>query len=230
MRRYPVDRESAEAARAPAPVENRRLRKRVFDLVVAGLALVALGIVMLVIAALVRLTSPGPALFCQVRVGQHGRPFCMYKFRSMQTGCSDDLHRKYVTHLLTNERPHSTGKSGLYKLETDPRVTRLGALLRRTSLDELPQLFNVLRGEMSLVGPRPMLPWELEMLPPRYRERFAVPAGITGLWQVSGRSRLTMKQALDLDIEYVRTADFALDLLILAKTAVIFLLPRGRAR
>jgi lipopolysaccharide/colanic/teichoic acid biosynthesis glycosyltransferase len=185
---------------------------------------------MLLLALLVRLTSPGPALFRQTRVGQYGRPFRMYKFRTMRAGCSDRLHREYVGHLLRDEQPPADGKRGVYKLDADPRVTRLGAALRRSSLDELPQLFNVLRGDMSLVGPRPMLPWELELLDPPYRERFAVPAGMTGLWQVSGRSRLTMKQALDLDVEYARRASFAFDLLIVARTALVFLVPRGGAR
>jgi lipopolysaccharide/colanic/teichoic acid biosynthesis glycosyltransferase len=116
----------------------------------------------------------------------------------------------------------------LYKLEADPRVTRIGAFLRKTSLDELPQLFNVLRGEMSLVGPRPVLPWEAEMFAERYKRRFSVKPGITGLWQVSGRSRLSMQEALDLDIEYVARRSFALDLQILFRT--IPAVCRGGAR
>jgi lipopolysaccharide/colanic/teichoic acid biosynthesis glycosyltransferase len=109
-------------------------------------------------------------------------------------------------------------------------VTRLGRVLRRTSLDELPQLINVVRGEMALVGPRPMLPWEYDLLGPVHHERFAVPAGITGLWQVSGRSGLTMLQALDLDVQYARTACLVLDLRILVRTVGVVLVPRGRAR
>jgi lipopolysaccharide/colanic/teichoic acid biosynthesis glycosyltransferase len=208
----------------------RRRGKRLFDILVAAACLLVLAPVLLAVAALVRLTSPGPALFRQTRIGQHGRPFRMYKFRTMTAGCSDQLHREYVTGLLLDEAPRPGGRSGLYKLEADPRVTRLGALLRRTSIDELPQLLNVLRGEMSVVGPRPMLPWELELVTPPYRERLAVPAGITGLWQVSGRNKLTMKEGLELDIEYVRTATFLLDLLIVARTVLAVLLPRGGAR
>jgi len=204
--------------------------KRLLDIFVAGLCLLILAPVILLIVVLVRLSSPGPALFCQVRVGQHGRTFRMYKFRTMRTGCSDQLHREYVTQLLKKDQPAAGGKNGVYKLDADPRVTRLGVVLRWTSADELPQLFNVLRGHMSLVGPRPMLPWELELLTPEHRERLAVPAGMTGLWQVSGRSRLTMKQALDLDVEYVRRYNLLLDLRILLKTVLIVLVPRGGAQ
>jgi lipopolysaccharide/colanic/teichoic acid biosynthesis glycosyltransferase len=220
----------AAPVRAPGRALARRRGKRLFDIAVAALCLLALAPFMLVIAALVRLTSPGPALFRQVWSGQWGRPFRMYKFRTMRAGCSDRLHREYVTGLLLDEQPRPGGASGLYKLELDPRVTRLGAFLRRASLDELPQLLNVLRGDMSLVGPRPMLPWELDLVTRPYQDRLAVPAGITGLWQVSGRNRLTMKQGLELDVQYVRTASFVLDLLIVMKTVLIVLVPRGGAR
>jgi len=213
----------------PDPSVRRHLAKRAFDLAVAAVGLLLLSPLVLVLAVLVRATSPGPALFRQTRLGQHGRLFQMYKFRTMTTGCADDLHREYMARLLGGEET-VTGEQGIYKLHADPRVTRLGSFLRRTSLDELPQLVNVLLGDMSLVGPRPMLPWERDLLAPPYQARFAVPAGMTGLWQVSGRSRLTMRQALDLDVEYVRRRSFALDLLIVAKTALILLAPRGGAR
>jgi lipopolysaccharide/colanic/teichoic acid biosynthesis glycosyltransferase len=154
----------------------------------------------------------------------------MYKFRTMWTGSSDRLHREYVAKLLVEPEGSSTVRNGLYKLTDDPRVTRLGAILRKTSLDELPQLFNVVRGEMSLVGPRPMLPWEIEMLGPVHQQRLAVPQGITGLWQVSGRNRLTMTQALDLDVEYVRRTCLLFDLWILVRTAFVVLIPHGDAR
>jgi lipopolysaccharide/colanic/teichoic acid biosynthesis glycosyltransferase len=208
----------------------RRFGKRVFDLVVGTLCLLLLSPLMVLLALLVRSTSPGPALFCQTRLGQHGRPFRMYKFRTMQTDCSDALHRQFVAQLLGGEESGSSGCAEVYKLTRDPRVTRVGAVLRRTSLDELPQLFNVLRGDMSLVGPRPMLPWEREMIDAQHQGRFAVPAGMTGLWQVSGRSRLTFTQAMDLDVEYARRCSLALDLAIVAKTVLILLLPRGGAQ
>jgi lipopolysaccharide/colanic/teichoic acid biosynthesis glycosyltransferase len=197
---------------------GRRLGKRLFDLVVASLCLLLLSPVLLVAAILVRVTSPGSALFRQTRLGRHGRPFVLYKFRTMYTDCPDDIHREYVRKLLVDDRPPAGGERGLFKLEYDPRVTRVGRLLRRTSIDELPQLFNVIRGDMSLVGPRPALAWEAEMFGPGHFRRFLVPPGLTGLWQVSGRNSLTMRQGLVLDLEYVEKQSFVLDLKILLKT------------
>jgi lipopolysaccharide/colanic/teichoic acid biosynthesis glycosyltransferase len=213
-----------------AVLVGRRVAKRVFDLTLGCLFLVLSSPFLLLVAVLVRLTSPGPVLFRQTRVGEHGRTFQMYKFRTMQDGCSDGMHREYVFHLLTEPEARAAVREGLYKLANDRRVTPLGAFLRKTSLDELPQLINVVRGEMALVGPRPMLPWELDLLGPVHRRRLNVPAGITGLWQVSGRNRLTMMQALDLDVEYVRRASLLLDLWILLRTVPVVLLPRGDAR
>jgi lipopolysaccharide/colanic/teichoic acid biosynthesis glycosyltransferase len=203
--------------------------KRVLD-IAAALALIAiLAPVLAVLAALVRITSAGPALFRQERLGIGGRRFKMLKLRTMYLDNDDRIHRAYVASMLssTGEAVAVEGRR-LYKLEADPRVTTLGAFLRRTSLDELPQLFNVLRGEMSLVGPRPVLPWEAEMFAEPYQRRFSVKPGITGLWQVSGRSRLSMQEALDLDIEYVARRSFVLDLLILFRT--IPAVCRGGAR
>jgi lipopolysaccharide/colanic/teichoic acid biosynthesis glycosyltransferase len=194
------------------------LGKRAFDVAVSSVALLLLAPLFVAVWLAVRLTSPGGALFRQNRVGRYGRPFVMYKFRSMVVDCPDDLHRAYVKQLLTADEPQTGGTSGLYKLEGDPRVTRVGRLLRRTSLDELPQLLNVLRGDMSLVGPRPALPWEAELFGPAHVRRFLVPPGVTGLWQVSGRNRLSMRDGLDLDLEYVRRLSFRLDLAILVRT------------
>ncbi len=222
-----------EIAPADGPVELvwRHIAKRAFDLALGSLLLVLSSPILLVLALLVRLTSPGPALFRQTRVGGHGRTFQMYKFRTMRTGCSEQVHREYVFRLLTDPLAQAVAAhAGLYKLVDDQRVTRLGAVLRKTSLDELPQLINVVRGHMSLVGPRPMLPWEIELLGPVHRQRLNVPAGITGLWQVSGRSRLTMTEALDLDVEYVRRAGIMLDLWILVRTVFVVLAPRCDAR
>jgi len=182
-----------------------------------SLALIILAApLLLLLGLLVRLTSPGPALFRQERLGRERQRFILLKLRTMHTGNDDRIHRDYVTNLLSADP--AAGRSGLFKLDADPRVTRLGAWLRRTSLDELPQLINVLRGDMSLVGPRPVLPWEAELFPQPYQQRFAVKPGITGLWQVSGRSRLAMRQALELDIEYVLRRSFAFDLGILLRT------------
>ena len=202
-----------------------RVSKRGLDLGASAVGLVLLSPVLAVVAALVRLTSPGPALFRQTRVGRDGEPFTMLKFRTMTHGCSDELHRDYVQRLLAEDPGDASTPHTLFKLEDDPRLTPLGRLLRRTSLDELPQLVNVLRGDMSLVGPRPVLPWERELLEDRYAARFAVPAGMTGLWQTSGRSTLTMRQALDLDLEYVRRCGFALDVQLLLRTVLVVLRP-----
>jgi lipopolysaccharide/colanic/teichoic acid biosynthesis glycosyltransferase len=162
-------------------------------------------------------SSAGPGLFRQERIGRDGRPFTMLKLRTMRVDCDDEEHRAYVRGMLGDEQ-ETSAQQGMYKLTADPRITRVGAFLRKTSLDELPQLINVLRGEMSLVGPRPALPWEADMFRPADRQRFAVRPGITGLWQVSGRSRLTMRQALDLDVEFVRRYSVGQYLTILART------------
>jgi lipopolysaccharide/colanic/teichoic acid biosynthesis glycosyltransferase len=204
-----------------------RVLKRLLDLTLAGLSMLLVLPLIAVLALLVRTTSPGGAIFRQVRVGSGGRPFVLYKLRTMRLDSDDQVHRQYVRQLLEDEQPAPGGPAGLYKLEGDPRVTRVGAVLRRYSLDELPQLVNVLRGDMSLVGPRPLLPWEVELLGGACGERFAVPPGITGLWQVSGRNRLTMRQALELDVQYVRTQNLRLDLAILLRTIPVLLTRDG---
>jgi lipopolysaccharide/colanic/teichoic acid biosynthesis glycosyltransferase len=193
--------------------------KRVLDIAISAAALVVLAPLLAALWLLVRLTSPGPGFFRQERLGRGMQPFSMLKLRSMYAGDSDRIHREYLARLVAGDQ--EPGPRGLFKLEADPRITPVGAWLRRTSLDELPQLFNVLRGDMSLVGPRPALSWEAEMWLPVYSEyprRFEVPPGITGLWQVSGRSRLSVEEALKLDTEYVQRCSFGLDLLILART------------
>jgi lipopolysaccharide/colanic/teichoic acid biosynthesis glycosyltransferase len=203
------------------------LNKRLLDLVVACACLILASPLLAVVAVMVRLTTPGPALFRQTRLGRGQRPFVLYKFRTMYTGSSDDVHRRYVVQLLTLDQPLTGGRQGLYKLENDARITKVGRLLRRTSIDELPQLLNVIRGEMSLVGPRPALPWESELIGPAHSPRFLVSPGLTGLWQVSGRNRLTMREGLDLDVEYVNRKNFTLDLAILLRTVPVILSTRG---
>jgi lipopolysaccharide/colanic/teichoic acid biosynthesis glycosyltransferase len=185
------------------------------DVLGSALLLVVVSPVLLVAALAVRITSPGPALFRQERLGRDGRPFVMLKLRTMQDGCPDTEHRAYVRALLAGD---AAPLDGLYKLRGDTRITRVGALLRRTSMDELPQLWNVLRGHMSLVGPRPVLPYEADMFPAWSRARFGVRPGITGLWQVSGRNRLTMLDGLALDVAYVERCGLLLDLKILLRT------------
>ena len=193
----------------------RRGLKRALDLVGAGLLLVVVMPLLVGAALAVRATSPGPAVFRQVRLGRDGRPFVMLKLRTMQDGCPDTEHRAYVRALLAGR---ATPVDGLFKLRSETRITRVGAVLRRTSMDELPQLWNVLCGQMSLVGPRPVLPYEAEMFPAWAGRRFEVRPGLTGLWQVSGRNRLTMLDGLALDVRYVERHGLLLDLAILLRT------------
>lgn len=210
----------AEASRAQPMVQPgptwARLAKRGVDLGVAGFLLVVLSPVLAVIAGLVKRSSPGPALFVQERIGQNERPFPLFKFRTMQVSNSDAEHRAFVTAQLEGATDPSTS-DGNYKLD-DPRVTAIGSMLRRYSLDELPQLFNVVNGTMSLVGPRPSLAWEIELFSPEHRARAAAVPGCSGLWQVSGRNRLTMVEMLDLDVDYVENWSFWRDLGILGRT------------
>jgi lipopolysaccharide/colanic/teichoic acid biosynthesis glycosyltransferase len=192
--------------------------KRVLDVVGSLAGIIVLAPLLAVLWCLVRWTSAGPAFFRQERLGRGKRPFTLLKFRTMYVNNDDQVHRQYVTSLLSEEEAPTGGARGLYKLESDSRITGIGAWLRRLSLDELPQLFNVLRGEMSLVGPRPVLAWEAEMFSEADHRRFEVKPGITGLWQVSGRSRLSYREQLELDVEYVRRRSLGLDLAILAGT------------
>ena len=219
-------RSTASRAR-PVPAVPRSGLPPVLDTVLAGLALVVLGPLMLGIAVLIRCTSRGPAVFRQVRVGLHERPFPMLKFRTMYVDCDDRLHREYVSRLLADGASSALRTDGLFKLADDPRITPLGRWLRRTSLDELPQLVNVLRGEMSLVGPRPALPWEAGQFSPHHKRRFDVRPGLTGLWQTSGRNEVTMTQALDLDVEYVQRRSMRLDCVILLRTVGVVLSRKG---
>ncbi len=188
---------------------------RVVDIVLASAGLLVLGIPMIVLALIIRWGSSGPALFRQRRVGQRGETFTMYKFRTMRTGVGDEMLRRLVAAELRGE---DTSVEGSYKLVRDPRVTSIGALLRKTSLDELPQLINVLFGTMSLVGPRPCLEWEADLFPTEFRPRFSVRPGLTGLWQVSGRSAMSTLEMLHLDLAYVRDRSFLGDLSILLRT------------
>ena len=192
---------------------------RALDLILGLTLMVVLMPLLVAIALAIRLESPGGPIFSQRRLGRGLTLFTVYKFRTMYSGRSSATHREYVTSLIRGDGLASAnGDSGLYKLQRDDRVTRVGTFLRRTSLDELPQLWNVVRGQMSLVGPRPVIPYELEHYPPDWCERFAVRPGLTGLWQVSGRSRLSYEQMVDLDREYVRRRSFWLNVAILART------------
>ena len=187
--------------------------KRPLDLLLTVPLLFALLPLVAGLALLVRAGSPGPAFYRQERVGLHGRPFRLWKLRTMAAEADPSAHRQAAASWFAG-RPAGTA----YKSLRDPRITRLGRLLRRTSLDELPQLLNVLRGEMSLVGPRPAIAYELRHYRPEYFDRQAVLPGLTGLWQVSGRNRLSAAAMMRLDLRYVREASLRLDLAILCKT------------
>ena len=200
---------------------QRQLRlKRCVDLVAGSVALVLLSPLFVLIAIVIRLDSRGPAFFRQVRIGWKQRPFEMWKFRTMLQDAPVDLHRDLATALVRGEEPNGAhgSRAPVYKLVNDPRITRAGRWLRTMSLDELPQLFNVLRGEMSLVGPRPIVTYEHEASEEWQLERFEMPQGMTGLWQVSGRNRTNYRRRCELDIEYVRHWSLWLDLTILMKT------------
>ena len=192
--------------------------KRAVDIFGSLVGIIVFAPLLSVLWCVVRWTSAGPALYRQERLGRDKRPFILLKFRTMYVNNDDKIHRQYVTSLLSDAEEPVGGQHGLYKLENDPRVTKAGARMRRFSLDELPQLFNVLRGEMSLVGPRPVLAWEAEMFRQSDQRRFEVKPGITGLWQVKGRSRLSYREQLALDVEYVHRRSLAFDLAILAGT------------
>ncbi len=196
--------------------------KRALDIAGALVLLVLLGPLMLVLALAVRLYSPGPALFRQQRAGRHGRPFHMLKFRSMYVDADERVHAQYMRDRIRNGLP-------LLKLQRDPRITRLGRFLRASSLDELPQLINVLRGEMSLVGPRPALPYEVELYDEQVRRRLDVRPGITGLAQVCSRGRGTFSEYTRYDLEYVRRHTVWLDLVILLRTVPAVLCRDGAA-
>ncbi len=198
--------------------------KRVFDVILASVVLVLLSPLLALVALVIRLDSSGPLLFRQERYGRGRKPFVVFKFRSMHDGVSPDAHRRYIAQLATAEDEVGPG---LKKLVDDPRVTRVGRLLRRTSLDELPQLVNVLRGEMSIVGPRPALAYELEFYEREHYARFLVRPGLTGLWQVRGRSEIGFHGMLALDAEYARTSAPRVDAVILLRTPLAIL--RGKA-
>lgn len=190
--------------------------RRTADIALAVSALAAATPLMLAAAAAIKLEDGGPLLFRQVRLGIDGRPFTMLKLRTMVAQASSDAHEHYIAQVAT--QPPRRNGNGLFKLTGDDRVTRVGRWLRRVSLDEAPQFLNVLLGHMSVVGPRPALPYEVVVYEPHHFERFAVRPGLTGLWQVSGRNRLSFFEMLELDVEYARRKSGRLDLWILLQT------------
>ncbi len=204
------------------PQSGARLVKRAMDVVGSLAALVLLSPLFIVISIAIKLNSKGPIFFKQKRVGQHGQRFTFLKFRSMYFRSDSSIHQAYIKQFISgtpaNEQPDQSNAS-VYKLTADPRITRVGTFLRKTSLDELPQFFNVLTGEMSLVGPRPPIPYEVENYDIWHKRRLlAVKPGITGLWQVEGRSRLKFDEMVRLDIKYARSWSLWLDIKLLLQT------------
>jgi lipopolysaccharide/colanic/teichoic acid biosynthesis glycosyltransferase len=222
-----------QAEQLALPARESRVQaffRRGLDLVVGSALILALSPILIAVAIAVRLDSPGPAFFRQRRVGLGGREFTLYKFRSMSSGANQRQHKEYVASLINgSEAKHSEDGHDLYKLVADDRITGVGRWIRRWSLDELPQLFNVVLGDMSLVGPRPTIPYEVAEYPTWYLDRFAVKPGLTGLWQVSGRNERTYEEMVRIDIEYVESRSLFLDLSILVRTPWVVLSRKGAA-
>jgi exopolysaccharide biosynthesis polyprenyl glycosylphosphotransferase len=204
-----------------SPLSNgARLIKRASDLLVATVALTILAPLWLLIAIMIKLDSMGPVFYKQERVGMDGRVFLFFKFRSMQVGSDDATHREYQRAYISGRADSNLGDDDrpVFKLRADERITRMGKLLRQTSLDELPQLFNVMRGDMSVVGPRPPIPYEVESYQLWHRKRLDMKPGITGLWQVSGRNRLPFDEMVRMDLYYIENWSLWLDMKIILQT------------
>ncbi len=203
--------------------------RRFVDLIFSMVLILVFGPIMIAVALAIRIDSRGPALFRQRRVGFAEREFTLFKFRSMCLDADPRGHQEYVTALIKGADSQPGGGESLYKLAVDNRITPVGRFIRRWSLDELPQLFNVLLGNMTLVGPRPAIPYEVSEYPAWYLKRFTVKPGLTGLWQVSGRSERTYEEMVRLDIEYADRRSLSLDLSILLRTPLTVLSRKGAA-
>ncbi len=203
--------------------------KRVLDVLFILLLLPFLCLIMLIVALFIRLDSEGPIFYRQKRVGQDGVDFDMLKFRSMYVNNDDKIHREAVKRYMNGDmlNGHSGAGSTLYKLVGDPRVTRVGRIIRKLSIDELPQFFNVLRGEMSVVGPRPPLPYEVEAYSLRHSLRLLGKPGITGYWQVYGRSRVTFDEMVEMDINYLQKQSILQDIKLIILTIPVVVSGRG---
>ena len=206
---------------------KRATAERVVDLLVAVPCLVVAAPLLALVALVVRLDSPGPAFFLQPRTGRFRQEFTIVKFRTMHVDNDDRAQRAQNARELSGESERFEGVS--YKDRMDPRVTRVGRVLRRLSIDELPQLINVIAGQMSIVGPRPSLPWETELFPADAEDRFTVRPGITGVWQVSGRNNVSMSEMLEMDCEYARTRSVVGDLTLMLQTIPAVLRSEGAA-
>ena len=204
--------------------------KRVFDVIFTLLLLIPLLIVVVIVAMCIWLDSEGPVFFRQKRVGLHGEEFTIYKFRSMYVDCDDRLHRDAIRQYMQGEKLNGKADTTmLYKLDNDPRVTRLGRIIRKTSIDELPQFLNVLHGEMTLVGPRPPLLYEVECYSSNDWLRLSGKPGLTGPWQVYGRSQVGFQDMVEMDINYLQQQSFWQDIKLIALTPIVMLSGRGGA-
>jgi exopolysaccharide biosynthesis polyprenyl glycosylphosphotransferase len=204
--------------------------KRMLDAAAAALLLTITAPLFLVIALLIKRSGPGPVFFVQERLGRDGQPFRFFKFRTMEHNSDDAIHRQFAAMFINGDEDGCRRKNGdqkVFKMCRDPRVTRIGCWLRRTSLDELPQIFNVLRGDMSLVGPRPPIAYEIEHYQPWHMERLKVTPGLTGLWQVSGRSSVPFEEMVRMDVQYINHWSLWLDLRIMLKTVPVVLQGTG---
>jgi lipopolysaccharide/colanic/teichoic acid biosynthesis glycosyltransferase len=202
--------------------------KRIFDLVFALLFLLPLLFIMAIVALAIMLDSEGPVFFRQRRVGLDGKEFYLLKFRSMYHNSSDGRHREAIKEYMNGEALNGHGEAQ-YKLGNDARITRVGQFIRKTSIDELPQFFNVLRGEMSLVGPRPPIPYEVDLYGAHDRLRLCGKPGLTGIWQVYGRSRVSFQEMVEMDITYLQQQSLWQDLKLIVLTIPVMVMGRGGA-
>ena len=213
-------------SRAPSlvvPIERTplgyRVAKRSLDLTASLIGLLLVSPILALVAIAVKLESPGPVLFRQERLGLGGRPFTLYKFRSMSSSAEQERHRDHAIELIRGDATRTASVDKVWvPIAADPRVTRLGAFLRRSHLDELPQLINIVRGEMSLVGPRPPIPYEVEVYEPWHLRRLSVIPGLTGLWQATAWGRVSFDEGVALDLAYVDRRSFAFDLRLIGRT------------
>lgn len=191
--------------------------KRIIDFFGALIGIILLSWLLLILAILVKCTSKGPALYVSERIGRYGKPFKIYKFRSMRVGADAEVE----------ELMHLSERAGTFKMKNDPRVTGFGKILRKTSLDELPQLFNILNGSMSIVGPRPCVRREIDQMDERQRQRLCVKQGLTCIWQCSGRANTSFEEQMEQDLEYVRKRSFWFDVWMVLKTIPAVLFGKG---
>ena len=201
--------------------------KRGLDIIMALIALITLFPLFLAVAIGIKLSSKGPVIFKQVRIGKGGRPFNFYKFRSMHIGTDNSKHKEYVRNLIQNGSQSKSQKIKVFKVTDDPRIFKFGRFIRKTSLDEFPQLINVIKGDMGLVGPRPCLPYEWDCYDEWHRRRLTIPPGCTGLWQALGRSTVSFEEMVILDLYYISNMSLWLDLKIVLQTFPVIILGKG---